>query len=67
MADCHADSLAKINWGVYLRQYGNEVQDKEEGYTAQSPSWIDADKTAPLIAKAVVEITPEGRMLGLSY
>lgn len=63
----YADSLAKINWGVYLRQYGDEVQDKEEGYTAQSPSWIDADKIAPLIDKANVEITPEGHQLGLSF
>ncbi len=65
--DRYADSLAKINWGVYLRQYGDEAQDKEEGYTAQSPSWIDADKIAPLIDKANVEITPEGRQLRLSY
>lgn len=63
----YADSLAKINWGVYLRQYGDETQDNEEGYTPQSPSWIDSDRIAPLIDKAVVEITPEGRQLGISY
>ncbi len=65
MEDRFADSLAKINWGVYLNKYDNEMQDDKQGYIVESPARIDADKIKPLVEKAKVEVTSEGRHLGL--
>lgn len=67
MEDRFADSLAKINWGVYLGKYEDEAQEDEQGYVSKSPYWIDDDKIKPLLEKAKVEVTSEGRQLGISY
>ncbi|MCK9313758.1 MAG: SurA N-terminal domain-containing protein [Methanocorpusculum sp.] len=67
MEDRIADSLAKINWGVYLEKYEDEVQEDDQGYVAKSPFWIDDDKIKPLLEKTKVEVTSEGRQLGISY
>lgn len=65
MEDRFTDSLAKINWGVYLDKYDNDTQDKEQGFVAKSPAKIDAAKIKPLLKKAKIEVTPEGRKLGI--
>lgn len=65
MEDRFADSLAKINWGVYLEKYEDEAQEDEQGYVAKSPSWIDDDRIKPLLEKAKVEVTSEGRQWGI--
>ncbi|ABI69326.1 hypothetical protein [Syntrophomonas wolfei] len=67
MEDRFADSLAKINWGVYLEKYKDEAQEDEQGYVAKSFTWIGDDRIKPLLEKAQVEITSEGRQLGISY
>ncbi len=67
MEDRFTDSLAKINWGVYLEKYEGEAPEGEQGYVSKSPSWIGDDKIKPLLEKAKVEITWEGRQLGISY
>lgn len=67
MEDRFADSLAKINWGVYLEKYEDDAQEDEQGYVAKNPSWIDDDRIKPLLEKAKVEVTSEGRQLGISY
>ncbi len=67
MENRFADSLAKINWGVYLEKYEDEAQEDEQGYVAKSFSWISDDRIKPLLEKAQVEITSEGRQLGISY
>lgn len=65
MEDRFADSLAKVNWGVYLNKYG-ELKD-DQGYVVKSPLWIDNDTILPLLEEMKVEITSEGRQLGISY
>ena len=67
MENRFADSLAKINWGVYLEKYEDEAQEDEQGYVAKSFTWIGDDRIKPLLEKAQVEITSEGRQLGISY
>lgn len=67
MEDVYADSLAKINWGVYLDKYENNTPDNEQGYAVKSPSWIDDDKIKPLVEKAEVQVTSEGHQLGISF
>lgn len=67
MEDRYTDSLAKINWGVYLEKYEDDAQEEKQGYVAESPAWIDDDRIKPLLEKAKVEITPEGHQLGISY
>jgi hypothetical protein len=67
MENRFADSLAKINWGVYLQKYEDEAQEDEQGYVAKSFSRIGDDRIKPLVEKAKVEITSEGRQLGISY
>ncbi|MDD4591345.1 MAG: hypothetical protein PHG06_13100 [Parabacteroides sp.] len=62
-----ADSLAKINWGVYLQKYEDEAQEDEQGYVAKSFSRIGDDRIKPLLEKAQVEVTSEGCQLGISY
>ncbi len=66
MEDRFTDSLAKTNWGVYLEKYEHEGQEDKQGYVAKSFSWIGDDKIKPLLEKANVEITSEGRKLGIS-
>lgn len=65
MEDRFADSLAKINWGVYLEKYKDEAHEDEQGYVAKNPSRIGDARTKPLLDKAKVEITSEGRKLGI--
>ncbi len=62
MEDRFADNLAKTNWGIYFDKYSN-ISEKEAGYLAKSPLWIDENIIEPLLENAKVELTPEGRQL----
>lgn len=60
-----ADSLAKANWRVYLDTY-SDIPEKEEGYAVKIPLAID-DITETLLETVKVDLTPEGRQLGINY
>jgi len=60
------DSLAKANWSVYLQKYG-DLQEDKQGYIVKSPLWVDDDKIMSLLEEPEVEVTPEGRQLGITY
>lgn len=60
------NSLAKANWNTYFEKYG-DLQEDKQGYVVKSPLWIDDDKIKSLIEEAKVEVTSEGRQLGISY
>jgi hypothetical protein len=64
MEDRLIDSLAKANWRVYLQKY---LQEDEQGYAVKSPLWVDDDKIMSLLEEPEVEVTPEGRQLGITY
>ncbi len=64
MEDRLIDSLAKANWRVYLQKY---LQEDELGYAVKSPLWVDDDKIMSLLEEPEVEVTPEGRQLGITY
>lgn len=64
MRDRFTSSLAKANWGNYLDKYG-DAPEAEHGYVAKSPLRIGDDKIKPLLAEAKVEVSSEGRQLGL--
>lgn len=66
MRDRFTNSLAKANWGIYLEKY-RDSPEEQQGYVAKSPLWIDDDKIKPLLDEAKVEVTSEGRHLGISY
>ncbi|MEN6325231.1 MAG: hypothetical protein ABFD18_03340 [Syntrophomonas sp.] len=66
MRDRFTNSLAKANWNTYFEKYG-DLQEDEQGYIEKSPLWIDDDKINSLIEEVKVEVTSEGRQLGISY
>lgn len=66
MKDRFTSSLARANWGTYLDKYGDSPK-TGQGYVAKSPLWIDDDKIKPLLDEVKVEVTSDGRQLGISY
>lgn len=66
MKDRFTDSLAKVNWLIYLEKYGDNQEDVQ-GYMVKSPPGIDDDKIMSLLEEAEVELTSEGYQLGINY
>ncbi|MEA1961003.1 MAG: hypothetical protein U9N81_06965 [Bacillota bacterium] len=65
MRDCYTDSLANVNWHIYLEKYEDHQEDVQK-YTVKNPQKIYDDKIMKLVEEAEVEVTSEGYRLGIS-